>query len=372
MASGNFILGVSAQITNLNDVQNQLKNLKLAKSISVPIELKNGQQAIRTVNTFKDKIGQTVKEVQTFNTVTGKTSSEIKSVSLNIEKANKALNPFGTGLENLLKTGAKVAVFSVLAGAINSVKDAMASTIDVVKDFDDALTEFKKVSDLSGEALNDYTKQLGELGVEVGRTTTEMVQASTNFKKSGFSDQDSAQLAKMATMFQNIADKEISAEQASKFIIAQMKAFNIEANNSIHILDAINNVANNTASGTNDLQLALSKTASAMATAGNTYEQTLALVESGVAVMPNNASTVGNGLRTIAINIATLAKSNDELVVANGKVKVSLKDERGELRSTYDILDDLSQGWDKLSRSERVSLAQSLAGKHKIPSSCSP
>ena len=365
MASGNFILGISAQITNLNDVQNQLKNLKLVKSISVPVELKNGQQAIKTVNTFKDKIGQTVREVKTFNTVTGKTSSEIKSVSLNIEKANKALNPFGSGLEKVLKTGAKVAVFSVLASAINSVKDAMANTIDVVKDFDDALTEFKKVSDLSGEALNDYAKQLGEIGSEVGRTTTEMVQASTNFKKSGFSDQDSAQLAKMATMFQNIADKEISAEQASKFIIAQMKAFNIEANNSIHILDAINNVANNTASGTNDLQLALSKTASAMATAGNTYEQTLALVESGVAVMPNNASTVGNGLRTIAINIATLAKSNDELVVANGKVKVSLKDERGELRSTYDILDDLSQGWDKLSRSERVSLAQSLAGKHK-------
>jgi methyl-accepting chemotaxis protein len=182
MASGNFILGVSAQITNLNDVQNQLKNLKLTKSISVPVELKNGQQAIRTVNTFKDKIGQTVREVQTFNTVTGKTSSEIRSVSLSVEKANKALNPFGTGFEKMLKTGAKVAVFSVLASAINGVKDAMASTIDVVKDFDDALTEFKKVSDLSGEALNDYAKQLGEIGSEVGRTTKMCGRAYSNMR----------------------------------------------------------------------------------------------------------------------------------------------------------------------------------------------
>jgi hypothetical protein len=75
----------------------------------------------------------------------------------------------------------------------------MASTIDVVKDFDDALTEFKKVSDLSGKALNDYAKQLGEIGSEVGRTTTQMIQASTEFKKGGFSDQDSAKLARVAS-----------------------------------------------------------------------------------------------------------------------------------------------------------------------------
>ena len=38
------------------------------------------------------------------------------------------------------------------------------------KDFDDALTEFKKVSDLSGDSLNEYTQQLGELGESVART----------------------------------------------------------------------------------------------------------------------------------------------------------------------------------------------------------
>ena len=98
-----------------------------------------------------------------------------------------------------MKTGAKVAVFSVLASAINGVKDAMASTIDVVKDFDNALTEFKKVSDLRGNELQAYADELGKIGTEVGRTTTMMIQASTEFKKGGFSDQDSAKLAKIAS-----------------------------------------------------------------------------------------------------------------------------------------------------------------------------
>lgn len=296
MASGNFILGVSAQITNLNDIQNQLKNLKLAKSISVPIELKNGQQAIRTVNTFKDKIGQTVREVQTFNTVTGKTSSEIRSVSLNIEKANKALNPFGAGLQDLIKTGAKVAVFSVLASAINSVKDAMASTIDVVKDFDDALTEFKKVSDLSGEALSDYAKQLGELGATVARTRTELLEGATSFRKMGFSDAESAKLAQINAMFQNIADSEMSAEESAKILIGTMKGFGYGVDQMQNIIDVINETSNNFSISSTDISNGLANVSAVASTAGNSLEQTTAML-TGMVEITQSAGKSSRGLK---------------------------------------------------------------------------
>lgn len=43
-------------------------------------------------------------------------------------------------------------------------------------------------------------------------------------------------------MYQNIADEQLSAGEASEFIISQMKAFNITAEDSIHIADAVNEV----------------------------------------------------------------------------------------------------------------------------------
>ena len=49
-----------------------------------------------------------------------------------------------------------------------------------------------------------------------------MVEAATEFKKSGYSEADSAQLAKVASLYQNIADEQISAGEASNFIISQM------------------------------------------------------------------------------------------------------------------------------------------------------
>jgi hypothetical protein len=59
------------------------------------------------------------------------------------------------------------------------------------------------------------------------------------FRKSGFSDEDSAQLASIAEKYRNIADEEISAGESASFIIAQMKAFNIEAGQAEHIIDAV-------------------------------------------------------------------------------------------------------------------------------------
>lgn len=54
-----------------------------------------------------------------------------------------------------------------------------------------------------------------------------------------------------------------------------MKAFNVESDNAIHIIDGINEVANKTAVGTNDLSSALTKSGSALGTVGNTFEQSI-------------------------------------------------------------------------------------------------
>ena len=72
-----------------------------------------------------------------------------------------------------------------------------------------------------------------------------MLEASTEFSKSGYDAQTSAQLAQTATLFQNIADSEVSAGDAASFIISQMKAFGIEANDAVSILDKVNETSNN-------------------------------------------------------------------------------------------------------------------------------
>lgn len=122
-----------------------------------------------------------------------------------------------------------------------------------------------------------------------------MVGAATEFRKAGFGDEDAANLALIATMYQNIADQEISAGDAASFIVSQMKAFGIESENAMHIIDAVNEVSNNFAVSSTDVSTALSKTSSAMSVLGNDYEQTIGLVTAGTEIMTGQASKVARG-----------------------------------------------------------------------------
>lgn len=62
------------------------------------------------------------------------------------------------------------------------------------------------------------------------------------FIKSGYSEEDSATLARVATLYQNIADSEMTAGDSASFVISQMKAFGIEASDAESVIDKVNEV----------------------------------------------------------------------------------------------------------------------------------
>ena len=237
-------------------------------------------------------------------------------------------------------------------------KEAIGAMVEQVYTIDKALTEFKKVSDLRGDDLQDYTKQLAESGRTVARTTSDMVDAATMFRKSGFTDQEAADLAQIASMYQNIADTEVTASAAAASIVSQIQAWGRGAMEPIHIIDAYNEVANNFAVGTNDLSQALEISAAGMATYNNSFEQTIGLVTAGTEIMVGRSSQVARGLNTIAANIV---KNTDALA----DYGIEVKDSNGNLKSTFDVLKELKPHWDKMTDAERNALGVTLAGKNQ-------
>ena len=189
----------------------------------------------------------------------------------------------------------------------------------------------------------------------------------------GYSDQQSMQLAKTATMFQNIADAEISAGDAALFINSQLKGFNKEFSKfgsegeaSMHVIDSVNEVSNNFAVGTNDLQLALSKTASAMGGFGNSFEQTIGIITAGTEIMVGQPSKVARGWRTIGANITNLAKQTDTYRDASGKVEIQMRKQDGTMKNTYEFLTDLHKEWGNLNNEQKTAIALQFGGKNQM------
>lgn len=79
--------------------------------------------------------------------------------------------------------------------------------------------------------------------------------------------------------------------------------------------------------------------------------------------MVGQPARVGRGLRTIAVNLSKMAKESATFEAANGKVNISLQKENGEMRSTYEILQQLGEVWGTLNETEQTAIATTIAGK---------
>lgn len=267
----------------------------------------------KTVTDWTNAQGDSIKTTEKFNKVTSESSTVVSQYKKNCKSSTDAVNENSKAMktnatymdkttdsskklgQSMLDIATKVAKFYVITKAIQTVQRAMGEAVEMVKNMDAVMTDFRKVSDLGGESLQNYISDLAELGTTVGRTGSEMLASSTEFVKAGFNEQQSAQLAKVANLYMNVADSQLSSAESSAYLVSQMKAFNITAEDSISIIDKTNQVANLFAVSSTDISTALTKSSSALATYGNTIDESIALTTAGTEIMTGQASKVSKG-----------------------------------------------------------------------------
>lgn len=195
-----------------------------------------------------------------------------------------------------------------------------------------------------------------------------MVEAATEFRKNSFNDSDSATLAKVATMFQNVSDESISASESASFIIAQMKAFGIEASNAEHIIDAVNAVSNNYAVSSGQLAKTLGNMSAALSVGNNSFEESLGLLTAGTEVT-RNASKVSRALVSIQSRLNQVidesSSTGQALTEWYKKHNIAILDQQGQLRSLYDVLTDVAEIWPELTKNEQAYYLNQQAGANQ-------
>ena len=111
--------------------------------------------------------------------------SILTDVEFDTSQIQKKLNSAAKKIEGIeldVKGGEKIDQLSSLT--FQAANEIFSKTIDIISsmveqayNLDDALTEFRKVSELSGPALDDYTVKLADMGKQVARTGKPKCQA---------------------------------------------------------------------------------------------------------------------------------------------------------------------------------------------------
>ncbi|MCM1120397.1 MAG: phage tail tape measure protein [bacterium] len=187
-----------------------------------------------------------------------------------------------------------------IAGAMGTVLNQLRNIPKEVYAIDTAMTRLYQVTDETDRKYQEFLHSASISAHSLGRSLSSLIDQTASWAKSGFSLDEAAQLARASSIYANISG--VDQETAARDITAAMKAFNIEASDSITIVDKLNRLGDAYATSAKDLGDGLSHSASAMAAAGTDMDRTLALLTGGTEIT-QNASEFGDFLTVSSMRI---------------------------------------------------------------------
>lgn len=248
-----------------------------------------------------------------------------------------------------------------------------------VYNIDTEMIELKKVTDETATSYSNFLKGAGSTAKEIGTTISDLVSSTADFAKLGYSFSDSQELAKVANIYSVVGDEIDSIDTATKSIISTLTAFHIEANDAMSIVDKFNEIGNNYAISSGGIGDALERSASSMAAANNTLDETIALITAANTVV-QDPDSIGTAFKTISMRIRGAKTEMEEAGLETDGMAKSVSELRDEIKalsgvdimvdddtfkSTYDILDELSQKWEDLTDIQQASITELIAGKRQ-------
>lgn len=302
----------------------------------------------------------------------------LKAEFISIQTAANEAGISGQTFFEKLKAGwEKFGGWSVVTKSMMTVIRGLRGMVDAVKDLDSAMTELRKVTDLTSEGYNQFYKEAVNVASDVGAKVSDTINATADFARLGFSVEDSTLLAAAALVYKNVGDGIEDISQATESLISTMKGFKIEAQDATYIIDAFNEVGNRFAISSTGIGDALQRSASALSAAGNTLEESIGLVVAANDVV-QNPDQVGTALKTLTMYLRAakieaeeagldtegMAESVSKLQAAILSLSgVDILSDPDTFKSTFQILKEISQVWADLSNTDQAALIELMGGK---------
>lgn len=229
---------------------------------------------------------------------------EINDINIRLKQTESSMRSIGKlGLswtDKLKQAWEKFGGWGFATGTMMTLYDQIRKIPKEVYEIDTAMTNLYKVTDETSSKYNQFLDSSSKSAHELGRSISSLVEQTANWAKLGFSLDEAEQLSKISSIYANVG--EVDNDTAVSDMVTAMKAFNIEASESITIVDKLNKLGNEYATSAAALGDGLARSASAMSTSGTDINKTLAMLTGGTEIT-QNASEFGNFLKVGSMRI---------------------------------------------------------------------
>ena len=242
---------------------------------------------------------------------------------------------------------------------------AVAGAVSALSEVDAAITRVTKVANAPQKDIDAFTKSIYKNASAVGKTAPEYANAVEQWITTGKSLKQSIGLAKDSVMGSFVGNVDVN--DMVKYMAVPLNSFRKEGLKSKDIINSMNQVSNKNAIEMEDLGQAYSKASSVVASTGTTFSQLTGMITGAQEATRAGGDVVGRSIKAISLNFSKMSSG----VTATDKKRseffhglgVDLKTSDGKMKSTYQIMNDLSKVWGKLSKQQKSDAALYAAGK---------
>lgn len=293
----------------------------------------------------------------------------LKQVNNDVTLANEINKQHSNSLSSIIL---KYLKWYAIATAVSVVVNSLKKMVSEVVSLDASMVELNKVFDASNKELERIKNKAFELADGLGTTGKAVIDATTEFKRMGYTIEESLNLAKVATMMTNVAEGIDDAGEAANILTAILKGTGVSTEYAMSLLDRLNEVSNNNAISFDALAHMLQESAATMHILGNNIDETIGMLTGAFAVIQDEK--VGKALTTIGLRISGLNEDLEEEAGLANEVSKALQkyaginvfdEQTGQIKSTYEIMKELSSVWNDLNKNEQAMLLNTLAGKQR-------
>jgi len=262
-----------------------------------------------------------------------------------------------------------IGVTTIFFQAAQEIRDAFNLILEQTKAFTNLQMEMTDTNINYQEITNTTLKYADALS----STNSQVLQAVAVFGTYTSTISDILEKSQAAIIMANITGDTV--ESSSNAIMATMSQFKLGANDAMSVVDKASSVARKLQV---DYPIAVKEITSGMRIVGSIAVETGLSIDQLDGIMGTLIETtrrtgdeLGNSMKTILQRMQRVGEDSDPetfktIEKSLYKIGVAMKDQEGNIRPAYDMLDDIAQKWQTLTDVQRASVAQQAAGVRQI------
>lgn len=366
----------NAQKKALDDLFTALSKIKGIKLDDFTRDIDGAKKAIAQLTT--DQLEELQNGFKSLETSTEGVGESMDQLRPQLEGAADSVKQLSYEAQELEQLKTRLKAFFGISNAINIFQRSIKDAYNTITELDAAMTQTAVVTDWT---VGDMWKQLPTYAAEadkLGATILGAYNTMTLYYQQGLKADEAWALGTETMKMARIANLDYT--ESTNMMTAAIRGFNMELSqvSAQRVNDVYSELAAISASDTEEISTAMTKTASLAHNANMEFETTSAFLAQIIETTRESAETAGTALKTVIARFTELKKDpsligevDGEVVDANKietalkSIGVSLRDAQGEFRNLDEVFLDISRRWDGLTTNQQRYIATMAAGSRQ-------